>query len=289
MKSSSHWIFIFFLVMVGLVATIVLAVRGLDYYRTPFDLRPFRSDYSLMRPSGSYSHGLGVLGALMVIVGVAMYSARKRMVSLGNIGRLSKWLEVHIFLCLLGPVLIVYHTTFKAGGIAAISLWTMLSVVASGVIGRFLYVLIPRNLNGNELTVAEIDGQIHSIGSVLRSSPVGLLVGAMVDKSFSSVERPETLGQTVFTIIRLQRLKAQTRGGVCQIIAQNDVPREVAKQLEEAASSKAAMLQKSLVLTQVERMFFYWHAIHLPFTVIMFVTLAAHVTVVMLLGYKWVF
>jgi len=44
-----------------------------------------------------------------------------------------------------------------------------------------------------------------------------------------------------------------------------------------------------VLLTQMERLFFYWHAVHLPFTVIMFITLAAHVIVTVLLGYRWIF
>jgi hypothetical protein len=39
----------------------------------------------------------------------------------------------------------------------------------------------------------------------------------------------------------------------------------------------------------VERGFYYWHAIHFPFSIIMFLTLAAHVTVAILLGYTWIF
>ena len=64
---------------------------------------------------------------------------------------------------------------------------------------------------------------------------------------------------------------------------------EAGAQLRQAASARAVLLQRSFLLSQVERVFFYWHAVHLPFTVIMFITLAAHVTVVALLGYRWLF
>jgi hypothetical protein len=56
-----------------------------------------------------------------------------------------------------------------------------------------------------------------------------------------------------------------------------------------AASARTTLVQKTILLAQVEKMFFYWHAIHLPFTIIMFITLAAHVGVTIFLGYRWIF
>jgi len=129
----SHQFFGLFLLLLALTAVIALTLNGYDYYAASASERAFMPEHKEMRPSGAYSHGLGVIGATMIIVGVAMYSTRKRARALRDVGKLSVWLEVHIVLCLLGPILVIYHTTFKSGGIAAISLWTMLSVAASGI------------------------------------------------------------------------------------------------------------------------------------------------------------
>jgi len=153
----AHRFFVIFLVAIGVLAFIAAGIHGFDYYTTPQSERAFRSDYDEMKPSGYFSHGLGNIGATMITVGVAHYSSRKRIRAFWNLGRLSSWLEFHIFLCLVGPVLVIYHTTFKAGGIAAISLWTMLSVAASGIVGRFLYVLIPRNIKEGQLSSQQIN------------------------------------------------------------------------------------------------------------------------------------
>ncbi|MBI3405443.1 MAG: hypothetical protein HY046_08300, partial [Acidobacteria bacterium] len=58
--------------------------------------------------------------------------------------------------------------------------------------------------------------------------------------------------------------------------------------IERIITSRVTLIQRSLVLLQVEKLFFYWHAIHLPFTAIMFVTLAAHIGVALWLGYRWI-
>jgi hypothetical protein len=218
-----------------------------------------------------------------------MYSTRKRVRALWNLGKLSVWLEVHIFLCLLGPVLVMYHTTFKAGGIAAISLWSMLSVAMSGIVGRFLYVLIPRTVSGSEMTTNQINEQFDAQEKVLLESEIGRDMRQMIDRSFAKMKRPENISQTVGAFLHLQKLKRQVRSLIHSAVRQSHVEHKAAHKLVRVASARATLIQKSLLLIQVEKLFYYWHAIHLPFTAIMLVTLAAHIGVALWLGYSWIF
>ncbi len=285
----AHKVFIAFLLMVGLTALIGVSIRGVEYYLTPISDRAFRTDYAEMKPSGTYSHGLGIIGAGMITLGVATYSSRKRVRNLWNLGKLSSWLEFHIFLCLLGPVLVVYHTTFKAGGIAAICLWSMLSVAASGIIGRFLYVLIPRNIKGSELSASQINQEFDRLGTALRESEVGTSLMKVIDSSFAAVQRPSTFAETVKTFFQLMRVKRRVKNSTRRLLAESHLPHASARTLYKAASSRASLIQRSVILLQVEKLFYYWHAIHLPFTIMMFITLAVHVSVALWLGYRWLF
>ncbi len=285
----AHKVFIVFLLSVGILAAASVGIHGFDYYVTPRVERPFRADYGEMKPSGYFSHGLGIVGASMITVGVAIYSSRKRIRALWKLGKLSSWLEFHIFLCLLGPVLVIYHTTFKAGGIAAISLWTMLSVAASGIVGRFLYVLIPRNVKGGELSSHQINEEFDKLGAVLRESEIGMKLLQGVDKHFAAIRRPETFGQTVKTYFSLMKSRRQVRRALRKHLAGSGLSPAAARSLYKAASARASLIQRSVVLLQAEKLFFYWHAIHLPFSIMMFVTLAVHISVALWLGYHWIF
>ncbi|MBI5473752.1 MAG: hypothetical protein HY961_15545 [Ignavibacteriae bacterium] len=285
----AHKFYLAFLFIVMIAAALSVSLYGLGYYTTAVAQRPFLPEYHFMKPSGAYSHGLGIIGASMIIVGVSTYSTRKRVRKFWSLGKLSHWLEFHIFLCLLGPTLVVYHTTFKAGGIAAISLWCMLSVAASGVIGRFLYVQIPRNIKGNELTEQEINGELDDLNRQLSASPLGVQVVKSIDESFAAISKSDKLVTTIGLLFRLQSTKRHVRHSVREMIARSHLSHEQAKTFYKLASARAVLLQKTVVLTQVEKLFFYWHAVHLPFTVIMFVALAAHVAVTVFLGYRWIF
>jgi hypothetical protein len=285
----AHKVFITFLFIIGLTAVLSIGINGIDYYSAPVKLRAFNPEHKLLKPSGVFSHGLGIVGASMIIIGIVMYSTRKRVRALWNLGKLSIWLEVHIFLCLLGPTLVMYHTTFKAGGIAAISLWSMLSVAASGIVGRFLYVLIPRTTTGTEMTSLQINEQFDAQEKILLESEIGRDLRQMIDLSFAKMKRPDNFFQTVRAFMHLQKLKQQVRLMVHTTVRKSHVENRAAHKLVRVASARATLIQKSLLLNQVEKIFYYWHAIHLPFTAIMLVTLAAHIGVALWLGYSWIF
>ena len=54
------------------------------------------------------------------------------------------------------PLLLAIHATWRADGVIGLGLLSMMVVIASGVIGRYLYVRIPRARNGVELTREEV-------------------------------------------------------------------------------------------------------------------------------------
>jgi hypothetical protein len=128
-----------------------MIINGYSYYSLNLEQRSFHRDHELFKPSGLVGHGLGIIGLILILIGVFSYMIRKRTKKLHHFGLLRNWLEFHIFLTILGPAMIIFHTAFKFGGIVAISFWSMIAVVISGVIGRYIYVRIPRTIEGREL------------------------------------------------------------------------------------------------------------------------------------------
>ena len=88
-----------------------------------------------------------------------LYSPRKRFRFAAGWGSLNAWLSAHIIPGFAGPVLVLFHTVFKFSGIAAIAFWSMTLVVASGVVGKFIFALIPRSLSGMELNRIEMEAE----------------------------------------------------------------------------------------------------------------------------------
>ena len=133
------------------------AFVGWRYYVTPLQERVFTDAHALFSPAGVVGHGYGVVGTLLMVSGVGMYSLRKRSTLLAEMGKLATWLQLHIFLCTLGPFLVLLHTSFRFGGLVSIAFWSMTLVVVSGIFGRYLYVRIPKTINGQFLTIHAIE------------------------------------------------------------------------------------------------------------------------------------
>jgi len=156
MNKTLHIIYITSFILVGTAVLILLAINGYQYYSTPIEERFFDPAHNLLKPSGSWGHGFGIAGTLMLIFGVGIYMIRKRSRKLVSFGYLKNWLEFHIFLCTVGPILVLYHTSFKFGGIVSVSFWSMVLVVLSGIVGRFIYLQIPRTIQGNEIDMKDL-------------------------------------------------------------------------------------------------------------------------------------
>jgi hypothetical protein len=142
-----------------------LIFNGISYYSTALEERPFHVEHQSLKPSGGWGHGMGILGSLFMIIGVSAYMIRKRYRRWSRLGLVKHWLEFHIFLCTLGPILVLFHTAFKFGGLVAISFWSMVAVFLSGIIGRFIYIQIPRTIEGRELSLREVTEMKQGIES----------------------------------------------------------------------------------------------------------------------------
>lgn len=146
-----------------LVATwLVLRHDAWDYYTTPLRIRGYQAQHGFLRPSGTGGHFLGVAGTLFLFSTLA-YVARRRMKLLAGSAPVARWLEIHIFCGVFGPILVTLHTSFKFNGLVSVAYWSMVLVVLSGFVGRYLYVRIPKTIRGEELTLAELDERVEEM------------------------------------------------------------------------------------------------------------------------------
>jgi hypothetical protein len=93
--------------------------------------------------SGLFGHGLGVAGFLLMLVAQTAYTWRKRPGRSGP-GPVRIWLQAHVFVGLVGPYLVLLHGAFGFGGLAGVLTLLVGVVLASGVVGRFVYTEAPR-------------------------------------------------------------------------------------------------------------------------------------------------
>lgn len=289
MSKTVHTIYISVLSLIVVLVLILLIYFGSSYYNTSIEERFYHDDYQLLKPSGPIGHGLGIIGSLLMIIGVSSYMARKRMKSLARVGSLKHWLEFHIFLCTLGPILVLFHTSFKFGGLVSVSFWSMVAVFLSGVIGRFIYIQIPRSIEGRELSLQEVKNMKFEFG---RDSLSGIELDEESLKMIAeSTHEKSNDNQSSFW-----------KDWVVSYFDDQKTARAIKKQLKTTGLGKKEMhkvirlVKNELSLNRrinrllvMQNIFKYWHVAHLPFAIVMLVIMIIHVIVTVMFGYRWIF
>jgi len=291
LNKTLHTIYISLFFIVGITVTILLALNGYKYYSTPLDQRFFDPSHTALKPSGSWGHGFGIIGTLMMIIGVAVYMIRKRVRTFLNFGFLKNWLELHIFLCTVGPILVLYHTAFKFGGIVSVSFWSMVLVVLSGVVGRFIYIQIPRTIEGQEMGINAInDLRVNLTAKVNEAIDIDQKV--MNDfQILASPERyrqlsfPVALSNTIKDFFKIKFLMMRIR----RIVSRAGLTKVIKQDVMRAAKTEIVLSRRIGLLRTFHKLFRYWNIAHLPFAITMFVIMLIHVGVTIAFGYKWIF
>lgn len=289
MSTIVHRIYIGTLASIVIFTAIFLAYNGYTYYSTSIEERFYHPNHHFFKPSGLFGHGLGIMGTLLMLIGVTSYIARKRYKFLARFGRLKYWLEFHIFLCSLGPVMILFHTAFKFGGIVSIAFWSMVAVVLSGVIGRFIYIQIPRTIGGRELSLNEVKEMKTNVGEILKGS-YQLDEGTYNEILASTENREEERkGNLISGMVSKYFQDRKTLSWIKSTLRNNNLPKADIKKVTSLVRNEIALNNKIDRLQSMQQLFKYWHVAHMPFAIIMLVIVLLHVGITIAFGYKWAF
>jgi len=289
MSKVAHNIYILVFSLFVVLTLICLIYTGFTYYNISLEERFFHADHASLKPSGLAGHGLGIIGSLLIIIGVFSYMARKRQRSLMRLGVLKYWLEFHIFLCTLGPVMVLFHTAFKFGGLVAVSFWSMVAVFLSGVIGRFIYLQIPRSIEGRELSLTEVKDMKSDVGEIVNLS-YNLDEESYQVIAESTKKKVELYQKNIF-IKNFNKYKEDnhTIRKVKSVLKKNNLPQVQYKQILNLVKNEISLNRRIDRLVIMQNLFKYWHVAHLPFALIMLVIMIIHVAVTVVFGFRWIF
>lgn len=223
-----------------------------------------------------FGHSIGVIGFVLMLMTETLYSIRKRSRA-ARWGRMSSWLDFHIFTGLVGPYLVLLHSSWKFNGLAGIVMLLTVIIVISGFVGRYIYTAVPRSIDGVEV---DSDVLIHQISHV-ENELEGLLADspaktkAVLQRTIASVgdekDSVSTLFGRTFSDLRFriewQRVKSQVSPTVSMQLDRLKVLVQRKRTMERQLSSLAA----------ARRMMALWHTIHIPIGMVLFTAAFIHI------------
>ena len=109
--------------------------------------------------SSVIGYGLGILGFLLMLGAEVLHTWRKQQKD-ARWGKMRTWLQAHVVIGLVGPYLVLLHSAWRLNGVAGVVMLLTFLMVASGFLCYYIYPALPRNVEGAELSLPEVEAQI---------------------------------------------------------------------------------------------------------------------------------
>jgi putative flippase GtrA len=231
---------------------------------------------SVPAASEFFGHSLGVLGFILMLMTETLYTFRKRS-RRARWGRMASWLKFHIFTGIVGPYMVLLHSSWKFNGVAGLVMLLTIVVVVSGFVGRYIYTAVPRTADGVVIEARELEQQIRHTETELQ----GWL--AARPGAARALSRPLAMlmatpqgGISLFFgrgvqewVIRLRwwREKQRLRG----------IARAQVDQLERLLRRQRTLQRQLASLALARRLLALWHAVHIPIGMALFASAFVHI------------
>ncbi len=231
----------------------------------------------VFRPGDQLSTYCGLIGTGLMII-AAIYPIFRRIKMFRWIASNTMWFDFHLMAGTVGPMFIALHSVVQLDSWVSFAFWSMVIVVASGFLGRYLYTQVPELASGVELEeldheryfqqhrprltvpMAEIDRELavqRAKAQAVGTSPS--MMRAMWWLIFQDIGRwPRTLAR---------------RGRLSQL----GVDRKTRKELAKRAGRMIVIARRQVVAPKAQLLLHSWKKVHVPFTVALTVLATAHI------------
>lgn len=260
-------------------------IAGGSYYQASIAVRARHPWHAWLKPSGTIGQSLGMV-ALSLFLFLWLYPLRKKLGRSGErIGSVPHWLDVHIVAGLLVPLLAAVHAGWRFHGLIGLGYLSMFVVFLSGIVGRYLYVHIPRGRNGVELTMEEVASERRVLLEELArrvNVPAAEVERSLIPKSdYTPTANP------IAVLSRMVRDDIARRRAVRAFCSGLGLSRASLSPAMKLARRELALAQQARMLDGIHRVFRHWHAAHRPFAITALFAVCAHVIVAIRMGQTW--
>jgi hypothetical protein len=202
------------------------------------------------------------------------------------------WFRLHMVFGVMGPVLIMMHSSYHIGSLnGQVALYSMLLVAVSGLFGRYFYTRIHYGLYGKKATFASLHADslvlTKKLGKLFELNPKAKEMMKQYEKDvmntpsgpFSSARHWVKMRYTsviLYPKVMRSLNKKLLTVGYKKGWSKSKVHRNQLR-IRKMLLSHRANLRQSLELHFYERLFAIWHLLHMPLFIMMVITGFVHV------------
>jgi hypothetical protein len=283
-RRIGRWITILVLLAIGAALT----WRGWEFYKLDLADRAAHPDYRRLNPSGFLGHGYGIVGTAFIFTNL-LYLVRRRFAKHWPAwgGSMRTWLNMHAFTGLFGSLLVVFHSAFQLRtAIASLTSISLLIVVVTGLVGFYLYALVPTpGAKVLRQRLAEIRVVLPGFAAEVETAVAAVPV--------TRIAHDASLFRTLVTVPRWM-LEARARRAVLRKAARADKIFRVLTRTEPALARAFLDELNGLVAKEVDTqvaasMMRSWRSLHRFLAILMVVSVSVHIGVAWFYGFRWIF
>jgi hypothetical protein len=238
-----------------------------------------------------WGYWFGIVGGSMMLL-LLLYPMRKRLQCMSKWLTVKFWFRLHMVFGVLGPVLIMMHSSYHIGSLnGQVALYSMLLVAISGLFGRYFYTRIHYGLYGKKATFASLHADSKALKKKLgplfelqpkaketlkqyeklvMEAPKGPMTSAR--HWFKMRYMSASLYPKVMRDLNKKLLAAGHRKGWSKAKVRRNQLR-----IRRMLLAHRGVLQQVLELHFYERLFAIWHLLHMPLFIMMVITGFVHV------------
>ncbi len=238
-----------------------------------------------------WGYWFGIVGGSLMLL-LLLYPMRKRLSFMSKWLTVKFWFRLHMIFGVLGPVLIMMHSSYHLGSLnGRIALFSMLIVAVSGLFGRYFYTRIHYGLYGKKATFASLRADSialnRKLGTLFDLQPKAKKL--LTDYEQSVLQTPRGMIASAVHWARMRYTAARLYASVVRALNKKLLAAahmkgwDKAKVRRKQLRLRTMLLEHRKVLRQIlelhfyERLFAIWHLLHMPLFIMMVITGFVHV------------
>ncbi len=240
----------------------------------------------------NFHYNMGLVGGILMLMAM-LYSLRKRLKILRRVGKIENWYYFHLIGGVIGPIIIVFHSSFNLKSInSSMAFIAMVLVAVSGLFGRYIYTRIGYGLHRKLLAIKNTEKALIKSIRGYESELVEVIERRLSTFAISCLSGPKSIIRLPMRFVVIKTIAAKA-----YVTISEDMTRMMrlvaqyegwsAKEYEHVLAEEKRFLRQHInsvvEIAHVhlyERLLVRWRVLHVPLLFFLVISALFHVLAV---------
>ena len=241
---------------------------------------------------GDFAYNAGLLGGFLMLCSI-FYALMKRIRFINALGKNETWFYAHLVCGIVGPLLIIFHTTFQIKSInSGVAFFCMLAILLSGLFGRYFFThmsyrahRIYRDISDVELDLlSTLQNHQCSTSKPTKAALTKLIVNGLKKPRFWYQNIPQAIKMLISAAACYRSLMRDIKSTCTKVKKRYQWDKATYKEMlidnKRLVRSYIYRIIKLSLMSMAQNLLTSWRAIHVNLLYLLAITATAHIIAV---------